>query len=50
MADVATAPPPVAAPAKPKKAAAPAAKKPATHPKYAEMIAQALGTLKERGG
>lgn len=25
-------------------------KKPATHPKYNEMIAQALGALKERGG
>ena len=33
---------------KKKKAAKP--KKPATHPKYSEMIKQALSNLKERGG
>lgn len=38
-------------PAKPaKKAKKPAAKKVADHPKYQEMIAQAIGTLKERTG
>lgn len=38
-----------AAPAKsPKKASKP--KKPAAHPKYAEMVAQAITGLKERGG
>lgn len=44
MTDTATAP--VKTPAK--KAAKP--KKPATHPKYSEMIAAALKSLKERGG
>ena len=39
----------VAAPAQKKKAPA-KAKKPAQHPKYSEMIAAALGSLKERGG
>ena len=38
---------PVATP-KAKKAAKP--KKPAAHPKYSEMIAKAVTTLKERGG
>ena len=52
MADTAVAAP-VAAPTpakvnKVKKAAKP--KKPATHPKYSEMIAAALGALKERSG
>ncbi|KAL4227973.1 hypothetical protein ACF0H5_013411 [Mactra antiquata] len=37
-----------APPAKVKKAAKP--KKPATHPKYSEMVAKAIGALKERGG
>ena len=36
------------APVKAKKAAKP--KKPATHPKYSEMIAEAVSKLKERGG
>ena len=41
---------PAAAPAV-KKAKKPAAKKqPAAHPKYSEMIAAAIGALKERGG
>lgn len=40
-----------AAVATPKKAAKPkVAKKPAAHPKYTEMIAAAVGSLKERGG
>ena len=47
MADTAVAAP-AAAPAKVKKAAKP--KKPAAHPKYSEMIAAALGALKERSG
>ena len=34
----------------PKKKAAAKPKKPAAHPKYSEMIAQAVGSLKERGG
>jgi len=33
-----------------KKAGGSKAKKPADHPKYAEMIKAALGSLKERGG
>src|SRR5271155_2662073 len=33
-----------------KKASSKAAKKPADHPKYSEMVQQALGSLKERGG
>ena len=37
-----------ATPAKPKKVAKP--KKPSTHPKYSEMIKQAVTSLKERGG
>nr|AYV75054.1 histone 1.B [Phacoides pectinatus] len=37
-----------AAPVKAKKAAKP--KKPSTHPKYSEMIAKAITSLKERGG
>ncbi|KAI0219632.1 Histone H1-delta, partial [Lamellibrachia satsuma] len=40
----------VATPAKPAKKAAAKPKKPAAHPKYTEMIAAALGSLKERGG
>ncbi len=36
--------------AAPKKKAAAKPKKPAAHPKYSEMIAQAVGSLKERGG
>ena len=36
--------------AKPAKKAAAKPKKPAAHPKYTEMIAAALGSLKERGG
>ncbi len=36
--------------ATPKKKAAAKPKKPAAHPKYSEMIAQAVGSLKERGG
>ncbi|KAI0219631.1 hypothetical protein LSAT2_028836, partial [Lamellibrachia satsuma] len=36
--------------AKPTKKAAAKPKKPAAHPKYTEMIAAALGSLKERGG
>jgi len=43
---VAAAPAPVKSPRK--KAAK--AKKPANHPKYSEMIKQAIGALKERGG
>ena len=40
-----------AAVATPKKAAKPkVVKKPAAHPKYTEMIAAAVGSLKERGG
>ncbi|KAI0219633.1 hypothetical protein LSAT2_028838 [Lamellibrachia satsuma] len=39
-----------ATPAKPAKKAAAKPKKPAVHPKYTEMIAAALGSLKERGG
>ena len=34
----------------PKKKTAAKPKKPAAHPKYSEMIAQAVGSLKERGG
>ena len=42
---------PAAAPAKAPKAKKPAApKKPAEHPKYAVMVAAAVGALKERGG
>ena len=44
---------PAAAPApakSPKKKAAAKPKKPANHPKYSEMIAKALSSLKERGG
>ncbi|KAH3896065.1 histone H1-delta-like [Dreissena polymorpha] len=49
MADTAVAAPVAApTPAKVKKAAKP--KKPASHPKYSEMIAAALGALKERSG
>ena len=40
--------PAVAAPKVKKAAAKP--KKPASHPKYSEMIAAALGALKERSG
>jgi len=40
---------PAASPAKAKKKTA-AKKKPAEHPKYGEMIAAAIGTLKERTG
>ena len=41
----------VAAPATPKaKKAAAKPKKPATHPKYSEMIAAAVKNLKQRGG
>ncbi|KAI0233307.1 Histone H1-delta, partial [Lamellibrachia satsuma] len=36
--------------ATPKKAASAKRKKPAAHPKYTEMIAAAIGSLKERGG
>ena len=36
--------------ATPKKAASAKPKKPAAHPKYTEMIAAAVGSLKERGG
>ena len=36
--------------AKPKPAKKPAVKKPAEHPKYAEMISQAIAALKERSG
>ena len=39
-----------ASPAKPKKVTKKAAKKPATHPKYSDMIAAALAALKERSG
>ncbi|KAI0233309.1 Histone H1-delta, partial [Lamellibrachia satsuma] len=39
-----------AAVATPKKAASAKRKKPAAHPKYTEMIAAAVGSLKERGG
>ena len=39
-----------AAPAPAKKKAAPKAKKPATHPKYCDMIQAAISNLKERGG
>jgi len=35
---------------KKKAATAKAVKKPSDHPKYSEMVQQALGTLKERGG
>ncbi|KAK2182131.1 hypothetical protein NP493_365g00033 [Ridgeia piscesae] len=38
------------APARPAKKAAAKPKKPAAHPKYTEMIAAALGSLKDRGG
>lgn len=40
----------VAAPAPAKKAAPKKAKAPAAHPKYSEMISQAVTSLKERGG
>lgn len=40
---------PAASPAKAKKKTA-TKKKPADHPKYGEMIAQAIGTLKDRSG
>ena len=46
MSAVAAAP----APARPAKKAAAKPKKPAAHPKYTEMIAAALGSLKDRGG
>ena len=36
--------------ATPKKKAAAKPKKPAAHPKYSEMVAQAVGSLKKRGG
>ena len=39
-----------ATPVKPAKKAAAKPKKPAAHPKYTEMTAAALGSLKERGG
>lgn len=39
-----------AAKASPKKKTGGAAKKPADHPKYGEMVHQALAALKERGG
>jgi len=42
--------PPAASPAKKKAPKKTAAKKPANHPKYSEMIATSIGTLKERGG
>ena len=41
---------PAATPAKPAKKPVAKPKKPAAHPKYTEMIAAALGSLKERGG
>lgn len=42
---------PAAAPAKsPKKKVAAKPKKPAAHPKYSDMIKQAISSLKERGG
>ena len=41
---------PAATPAKAAKKAPAKPKKPAAHPKYTEMIAAALGSLKERGG
>ena len=46
MSDAAAAPKVVKTPKK--KTSKP--KKPATHPKYSEMIAKAVGALKERGG
>ena len=48
MSDAAPAPAP--AKAAPKKKAAAKPKKPAAHPKFSEMIAQAITSLKERGG
>merc|ERR1712142_321074 len=39
-----------ASPTKAKKAEKKVAKKPADHPKYSEMIAAAIGALKERSG
>ena len=42
-------PAPVSAPKTPKKAAA-KPKKPVEHPKYSEMVSQAVSSLKERGG
>ena len=46
----AVAAPAAPAPAPAKKKSKPKSKAPANHPKYSEMIAQALGTLKERSG
>jgi len=47
---VAAAPAAVKAAKKPRKAGTAKAKKPSDHPKYAEMIKDALNALKERGG
>ena len=49
MSDAVAAPAPAKA-AAPKKKAAPKPKVPAAHPKYSEMIKQAISSLKERGG
>merc|ERR1712226_1402866 len=50
MSDAAAAPAKPAAKAAPKKKAAAKPKAPAAHPKYSEMIKQAVSALKERGG